>query len=224
LRRAQDGSVLIVADGERSGGDGGPGCDGEIHGRERRIIREGEIAGFLDVGRCDCVTRLRRVGRCGVEIREILVARLGSWWRDQPRFGGCVPAFEVFEELLLGEVNCGCVAGGNLGGCVGLFDGTAGFGGKELAIAGGLGVAFGDGGGDAVGAAVGRGLCRGDGCGRAGASFAGAVGGEAFRDLLLEQAVGIALGLKLRIEERRLRIDELKLRGPHCVQILTHFR
>ena len=68
------------------------------------------------------------------------------------------------------------------------------------------------------------GLCRGDGCGHAGASVAGAVGGETFRDLLLEQAVGIALGLELRIEERRLRIDELKLRGPHCVQILTHFR
>ena len=63
----------------------------------------------------------------------------GAGGGDQPRFGGCVPTFEVFEELLLGEVNCGGVAGGNLGGCVGLFDGTAGFGGKELAIAGGTG-------------------------------------------------------------------------------------
>ena len=79
------------------------------------------------------------------------------------------------------------VYGGDVGGGFGLADGGLGLGGEEGAVALGVGVALGYGGGDASGAGARRG---GDGsgrwrCGRVSLA-AGAVGGEAGGDLLLE--------------------------------------
>ena len=143
-----------------------------------------------------------------------------------------IPVLELFEKLLLRNVDGVGVAGGDLGGGIGLVDGALGFGGEELAVAGRLGVALGDGGGDGVpaGAAV---FDRSRGCVMTGAA-ALAVGGEAFGDLEAEEVgggLGTGLGGRWGVVGCGARAhrsgffvcERVELRGAHVFQTETHF-
>ena len=121
--------------------------------------------------------------RVGVRARVLAPAevgqasRAGVWLRDP---------VEGVEELLLGCCDGLGVERGDLGGGLGLLDGALGLGGKDSAIAGGVGVTLSDGGCDAAGAGWGGGRGRECERGLRGSAAAAAVCGEAVCDLAAE--------------------------------------
>lgn len=116
------------------------------------------------------VRRMARPGGCRL---------CGFRWR----WGGFVPEVEFGEELLLDRRDRFGVAGGDLGGGVGLGDGALGFGSEEFAVCGGVGVALRDSGCNAARAGFGR------PCGRFGGGFQGGPGCAVGRGLRIELEV-----------------------------------
>jgi hypothetical protein len=123
-----------------------------------------------------------------------LVRELGRRFVLELVEGGLIAGFVVagvlvegVEELLLGCCDGLGVERGDLGRGLGLLSGAFGLGGKDRAIAGGVGVTLSDGGCDAAGAGWGGG--RGRECERGlrgSAAAAAAVCGEAVCDLAAE--------------------------------------
>ena len=124
---------------------------------------------------------------------------------------GCDPELEFGEEILLDGGGGFGLACGDLGGGGGALEGTFCLFGEEGAVAGGLGVAFCDLGGDAIlGALLRRCALVGRGLACAGAPFT--MGGEAFRDLLLE-------GRGTRLVGGLFERQNIELCGAHHGQI-----
>ena len=114
------------------------------------------------------------------------VSSCGSWSGESCWVWLRVRLVEGVEELLLGCCDGLGVERGDLGGGLGLLDGALGLGGKDSAIAGGVGVTLSDGGCDAAGAGWGGGRGRECERGLRGSAAAAAVCGEAVCDLAAE--------------------------------------
>ena len=173
-------------------------------GRRGRSGARGELAGELDAelvgskvaGRGDRFARSRGCTRGGCEGGGGL--RQGSGLDERELlgrgFGLGGPVVELGEQLALGLDDGLGVAGGHLGGGFGGAHGALGLGGEDFTVAGGVGVALGDGGACACGARGEGGLrlvegFRGEG--GAACGLASAMLGEAFGDGLFQRRAGV---------------------------------
>jgi LPS-assembly protein len=175
------------------------------------------------IGRGRLYVRLRRGGcgwlfRLGWERHGLRGVGDGGFGCELLRGG---PEFELGEELVLGVGDGFGVAGGNFGRGGGLADGFLGFLSEKGAVAGGVGVAFGDGGGDLVLALGEFDVEVGLGCGVSLAAAPLAMGGEALGGLLAEgraRALGDFGGVACVFRGKNL-----ELGGAHGVQTETCF-
>ena len=245
-RTGAAGGDELAGELDEIGGDVEGWCGGCVeYGRlaEGDLLIEGEafvvegIDGGVGIGGGE---GLGYGGRRGVKRVDGLEGADGEWdgcgWRigDEEggqREGGLLGRGDVLggwqvvefgEEVVLGVGDGLCGEDGDVDGCFGLTDGVFGFGGEDGAIAGGVSVALGDGGGDACSTGLGGG---GDGDGRGGAggggAAAGAVGGEALGDLLLEGERGGGAGRVAGVVARGYGEFDVKLCGAHYAETLN---